>query len=68
MIARWDGIAWQTGALSVTSVSIAGRQVVGPRQSAIGTPAGGTTIDIEARGAIAAILTALRSHGLIAND
>lgn len=68
MTARWDGTAWRTGALSVASVNVAGRQVVGPRQSAIGTPAGGATTDVEARAAIAAILTALRSHGLIAND
>lgn len=42
-----------------------GEQVVGPRAEAIEDPDGGTTVDAEARIAIAAILVALRDHGLI---
>jgi hypothetical protein len=40
--------------------------VVGARQPAIAAPAGGTTIDAEARNAVAALLAVLKSHGLTA--
>jgi hypothetical protein len=40
--------------------------VVGPQAAAIADPDGGAVVDGEARTAIAAILAALRSHGLIA--
>jgi hypothetical protein len=42
-----------------------GIQVVGPRADAIAEPAGGSTVDSQARDAIAAILAALREHGLV---
>ena len=41
-------------------------QVLGARQAAIPDVTGGTTIDVESRATIAAILGALRAHGLIA--
>ncbi|NML07907.1 DUF2793 domain-containing protein [Sphingomonas sp. G-3-2-10] len=44
---------------------VEGEQVVGPRAGAIEDPDGGTTVDSEARSAIAAILLALREHGLV---
>ena len=43
-----------------------GQQAVRSRATAIAAASGGTTIDTEARGAIAQILRALRQHGLIA--
>ena len=42
-----------------------GEQVVGERAEAIEEPDGGTTVDTEARTAIAAILAAMRGHGLL---
>jgi len=39
---------------------------VGARAAAIDSPAGGTVVDLEARSAISAILSAMRQHGLIA--
>lgn len=42
-----------------------GEQVVGARGEAIEDPDGGSVIDVEARGAILAILAALREHGLV---
>jgi hypothetical protein len=42
-----------------------GVQVVGTRASAIASPAGGTTVDSEARATIGQLLEALRQHGLI---
>jgi hypothetical protein len=44
---------------------IHGEQVVGARQSAIASPAGGTVIDAEGRESIMQILATLRHHGLI---
>jgi hypothetical protein len=45
---------------------VSGTQVVGSQASAIANPAGGVTIDLQARAAVLAILNALRGHGLIA--
>ncbi|HEX6603816.1 MAG TPA: DUF2793 domain-containing protein [Sphingomicrobium sp.] len=56
---------WEFGSVRAVSVVVGGQQVVGSRASAIASPAGGTTIDSEARTAIGQILSALRSHGLI---
>jgi hypothetical protein len=64
--ARYYGSGWRTGLLPAAALHIAGEQVVGARQGAIGDPAGGGTIDAEARAAIGAMLAALRGHGLIA--
>ncbi len=57
---------WRVGEVTADRLTIAGQQVVGSRQPAVGDPAGGVTQDAEARTAISAILTALRNHGLIA--
>ncbi len=58
--------AWELGLVPARRLTIGGNQVVGARQPAIADPAGGATIDAAARGATAAILAALRNHGLIA--
>ncbi len=57
--------AWQIGVIDVMEVRVGGVAVVGARRPAIAAPAGGTTIDTEARTAIGAILGTLRAHGLI---
>lgn len=57
---------WELGTLRGGQVVVGGQQVVGPRGRAIPTPSAGSVIDIEARAAVAAILSALRLHGLIA--
>lgn len=61
-----DG-AWTAGALRGSTLTLAGDQVVGARQPAIAGPGGGGTTDAAARTAIEAILTVLRTHGLIAS-
>ena len=61
-----DG-AWEIGNVRAAKLSVGGDQVVGARLAAVGEPAGGTTVDTEARAAIAAILSRLRTHGLIAS-
>jgi len=66
MWARRASGAWLLGDLPVSRLSVGGQQVIGSRQAAISEPAGGSVIDVEARLAVAAILAALRSHGLIA--
>jgi len=63
---RWRDGGWVAGDLSGRRVSIDGIAVVGPQAAAIADPDGGAVVDGEARTAIAAILAALRSHGLIA--
>ena len=62
---RFDGTQWVAGVATAARLEVQGQQVVGPRQPAIADPAGGSTIDTEARAAIGAVLAALRSHGLI---
>ncbi len=63
--AVYDGGAWEVGTLNGSQLVVDGLQVVGSRGSAILAPAGGATIDAEARTAIGLVLTALREHGLI---
>ncbi|WP_238995257.1 DUF2793 domain-containing protein [Sphingomonas solaris] len=65
---RWvwhDGAAWQDAPLPVAGLAVDGLRVVGPRRPAITGPAGGATLDMEARSTLNAILGALREHGLI---
>jgi hypothetical protein len=57
--------AWELGTVRGSSLVIDGQQVVGGRAAAIASPAGGATVDAEARAAIAAVLVAMRQHGLI---
>ena len=63
--ATFRGGAWDVGEVRAATVKIGGQQVVGGRGGAIADPAGGGTVDTEGRAAIAAILGALRTHGLI---
>jgi hypothetical protein len=64
--AGFVGGGWQLGVLPAAMLKIGGNQVVGARQPAIAAPTGGSTVDTEARTAVAAILVALKTHGLIA--
>ncbi|HEX8366554.1 MAG TPA: DUF2793 domain-containing protein [Allosphingosinicella sp.] len=61
----WSGTSWRSGEVPAAKLMIGGQQVVGPRQPAVPSPSGGTTIDAEARSALDALIVALRSHGLI---
>jgi hypothetical protein len=63
--ARYVGGMWVKGVEQATALKIGGIQVVGPRNAAIASVTGGTTTDTEARIAVNAILSALRTHGLI---
>ena len=60
--------AWEVGAIRASQLLVGGQQVVGARAAAVANPAGGTTIDAQARSAIEAILGAMRGHGLIATE
>ncbi|HEY0327055.1 MAG TPA: DUF2793 domain-containing protein [Allosphingosinicella sp.] len=62
---HWDGSVWSDGSLPAASLVIAGQQVVGSRQPAVASPSGGTIIDAEARAAVASLIVALETHGLI---
>lgn len=65
-VAAWDGASWRQGEIKGAKLVVGESQVVGARQPEIADPAGGTTVDSEARAAVAAVLGALRAHGLIA--
>lgn len=66
VFATYIGATWQIGQLRASQLLVGGVQVVGAQAAAIANPAGGTTIDAEARATLASILGALRDHGLIA--
>lgn len=63
--AVYQGGAWEVGTLNGSQLVVEGLKVVGSRGTAIPAPAGGATIDAEARTAIGLVLAALREHGLI---
>lgn len=60
------GGSWRYGLLRGANVTVDGNQVVASRQAAIADPVGGGTIDAQGRTAIAQMLAAMRTHGLIA--
>lgn len=62
---RHDGAGWQDEQVQADGFFVGGNQVVGGRLPAVADAAGGATVDNEARTAIAAILNAMRAHGLI---
>ncbi|WP_010184834.1 DUF2793 domain-containing protein [Sphingomonas sp. PAMC 26605] len=64
--ARFDGTRWTIGTLTGNRLVIDGQAMLEARQPAIAAPANGTVVDVEGRHAIAAILSALQSLGLIA--
>lgn len=64
-LANYRNGQWEIGTVRGSSLVVAGDQVVGSRAAAIANPVGGSVIDVEARAALTAVLSALRSHGLI---
>jgi Protein of unknown function (DUF2793) len=61
---RRTASAWVIGAQTASTLSIGGQQVVAARQPRVAAPSGGTTINSQARAAIASIIAGLESHGL----
>jgi hypothetical protein len=64
-VMQFDGHGWADGAVRSDGLYAGGLRVVGTRRPAIDNPVGGGSIDSEARSSIAAILSAMRDHGLI---
>ena len=57
---------WEAGIVRAQEVRINDQVVLRNRQPGIADPASGSIVDSECRAAVAAILTTLRAHGLIA--
>lgn len=64
--ARFCSGEWRFGVVEAASVRVNGEQVLSARQPAIADALGGSVVDEQARSALAAVLMALREHGLIA--
>lgn len=64
---EWRRLAgsWEIGRVQAHELYIDGVKVVGARSGTIAAPTGGATVDTESRVCLAAILAALRTHGLI---
>jgi hypothetical protein len=56
---------WEVGILRCQRIDVDGDKVLGAHQPAIAGPDGGVVIDAECRAAVASVLAALASHGLI---
>jgi len=65
MIYRHDGAAWRPDDLRPDGVYLEGLKIIGARAAPVADPTGGSVVDGEARAALAQLLAALRSHGLI---
>lgn len=64
--ATFGPLGWEVGIGRLSKLVVDGVQVVGAQGAAIADPAGGATVDSEARAALSEMLGALRLHGLIA--
>jgi hypothetical protein len=64
VMVRRGAAAWDIGASTAASLSVGGQQVVGSRRPRVPVPTGGTTVDTQARAALAAIIAGLETHGL----
>ena len=65
LFATFRSGTWEMGLVRGSSVVISDQQMVGPRLPPIASATGGSTVDVEARAVINAILGAMRQHGLI---
>jgi len=68
LLATYDEDGWEIGAVRGEYVSVRGTKVVGSQAAAIPNPEGGDIIDSQARTTLTEILSALRLHGLIAQE
>lgn len=57
---------WSLGMVKASEIQVNGIKVLGAQQPPISNAVGGTTIDSEARDTLGQVLSALRTHGIIA--
>lgn len=64
VMVRREGMNWVMGTVTASVVKVAGIQVVGSQRPRVLAPFGGSTVDMQARAVIAALIAGLESHGL----
>lgn len=65
--AVFDGTVWRDDGWPVAGLRIGGRLMLAAVPATVAAPVGGTTVDVEARAALAALTATLRAQGLVAS-
>jgi Protein of unknown function (DUF2793) len=61
---RREGTNWVVGVVTAGAIKVGNIQVVGAQRPRVVAPSGGSTIDTQARAAIAALIAGIEAHGL----
>jgi hypothetical protein len=63
--AVFSGGAWQADRFPVSGLTVRGKPMLGAPRADVAEPAGGSTIDVEARASLAALISYLRLQGVL---
>lgn len=65
---RFASGAWSLGIAKASEIQVNGIKVLGAQQPSISNATGGTMVDTQARNTLEQVLSALRAHGIIAQQ